>query len=168
VPGGAGVQQDQEQPGADDQVDRLLAGGRGHREHGGADRPGPFVLLIGQQHQFVGGDRDDRHYGRGDAVEQRGHDAQAGVVGVERGHGDDHEEGRGDERQSGRGRAQYPAAQVTHPHGDLRGQGAGHGLAERNPVEEVLLGDPAARLHQVALHIADHRDRPAEPERAQA
>jgi hypothetical protein len=54
------------------------------------------------------------------------------------------------------------------PHRDLGGERAGHGLAEGHAVEEVLPGDPAAGLDQVALHVADHRDRPAEPQRAQA
>jgi hypothetical protein len=45
--------------------------------------------------------------------------------------------------------------------------GPGHGLAERDSVEEVLLADPAALLDQVALHVADHGDRAAEPGGAQ-
>src|SRR5205807_9468191 len=45
---------------------------------------------------------------------------------------------------------------------------AGHGLAQRHAVEEVLALEPVAILHQVALHMADGRDGAAEAPRPQA
>ncbi len=66
-------------------------------------------------------------------------------------------EGDGDEEG-----AEGAALQVADPHGDLGGERAGHGLAERDAVEEVLAVEPAAPLDEVALHVADGGDRSAE------
>src|SRR5215472_11454008 len=48
------------------------------------------------------------------------------------------------------------------------GERAWHGLAERDAVDEIGLGQPAPPLDQVPLHVADRGDRPAEPPGAQA
>jgi hypothetical protein len=63
--------------------------------------------------------------------------------------------------------AKGSAPQVPDPHGHLRGQRAGHGLAQSDAVEEVAAIDPAALFDQVALHVSDRGDRPAESDRAQ-
>src|SRR6266702_4723373 len=57
------LQEDQQQAGADDEVDRLAAGAGGDGEHGGADRPRPPVPAVGEADEFVGRDGDDAHDG---------------------------------------------------------------------------------------------------------
>src|SRR5258705_500867 len=48
-------------------------------------------------------------------------------------------------------------------HDRLRREWAGHGLAQRAPVEEVFAGKPPTPVDQVALHVPDRGDRAAEP-----
>ena len=45
--------------------------------------------------------------------------------------------------------------------------GPGHDLGERQAELVLLVVDPAAALDQVALHVADERDRSAEADGAQ-
>jgi hypothetical protein len=45
---------------------------------------------------------------------------------------------------------------------------SGHGLAERDPVEELAFAQPAAAFDQVPLHVPDGGDGSAEPSRAQS
>ena len=40
-------------------------------------------------------------------------------------------------------------------------------LCQREPLFVVFLRDPAAFVHQIALHVTRERDRPAEPQRAE-
>jgi hypothetical protein len=164
---GAGIEADHQQAGPEDDQDGFGAGSCRETEHRRADHPQPPVAAVGEFDQFHGGDGDDRHHRRRDAVEQRRHDRQPRVPRVQRADRDDQQERGGDERQRHRQRPGCPFAQVAHPHRDLRGQRAGHGLTQRHPVEEVAPIDPPAMFDQVALHVADGGDRTPEPGSAQ-
>ena len=77
----------------------------------------------------------------------------------------DREDGhkRRDDEGDGHGQgADRAAREEADPHGDLGGKRAWHGLAQRHPVQEVLAVQPAAALDQVALHVPNGGDRPAE------
>src|SRR5262249_30794544 len=50
---------------------------------------------------------------------------------------------------------------------ELRRERTGSELRQRQALDVVLLGDPAALLDEIALHVAGQRDRPAEAERAE-
>src|SRR6266850_65530 len=50
---------------------------------------------------------------------------------------------------------------------ELRRQRTGHELGERQSLLVIGLRDPLALLHQVAVHIADERDRAAEADGAE-
>jgi hypothetical protein len=46
---------------------------RRHRQDEGRDHPQPDIALVGEAGELDGGDRDDGHHGRSDAVEDRLH-----------------------------------------------------------------------------------------------
>src|SRR6266540_3290142 len=64
---------------------------------------------------------------------------------IDRGDGDHQHERRKNEGDGDEERAEGAALKVADPHGDLGGERAGHGLAERDAVEEVLAVQPACR-----------------------
>jgi hypothetical protein len=165
---GWGVQGDHEQPGGYKQQGDLGAGDRSdHADHQG-DGPQAPVAAVGEAGELDRGQRDDRHDRGRHPIEQRLDDRQALGVDVDdrdRQHG--HKRGD-DERGGHRQGAERAAGEEADPHGDLGGQRAGHGLAERDAVEEVLAAEPAAAFDQVALHVADGGDGAAEAPGAKA
>src|SRR2546426_5652034 len=50
---------------------------------------------------------------------------------------------------------------------ELRSQRTGHQLRERQALLVVRFRDPLALLHQIPMHVADERDRAAEPDRSE-
>src|SRR5258707_768081 len=81
------IEGDHEQAGGDEQDRDLRAGHRGDDGEDRADDPQPGVAAVGEPGEFPGGDGDDGHDGGGDAVEQRLHDRQPGIPGVDDGDG---------------------------------------------------------------------------------
>jgi hypothetical protein len=109
-------------------------------------------------------ERDDR---RADAVEHCRHRLKVAQVDIERAQrGDDHEVGE-DERPAAGPRAPEAAAQIGNIHADLDGERPRQRLADGDRLAHLLLGKPPAFGHELALHLADQCDRPAEPEHAE-
>jgi hypothetical protein len=49
----------------------------------------------------------------------------------------------------------------------LRSQRTGHELCQRQSLLVVLIGDPVALLHEIAIHVSDERDRTTKADAAQ-
>ena len=113
-----------------------------------------------------GAARDDRDDGGADAVEGALHPGEAAEAQVER------RRARAPSRTTaGRRRAPTSVAPSAPPRSpaevdrELRGERAGRELREREALACTPRREPAARLDEVALHVADERDRPAEARR---
>jgi hypothetical protein len=153
--------------GEQEEPDDLGAGDRGHGAQDGGDRPEHRIGPVGRAREFVGGDGDDREYGRADAQEDGVHPGEALVLGVEhRDGGHDHKR-RHDEREGNRDGADRAGVEVAEPHRHLRGQRARHRLPDRQRLAELVLREPAPVLDEIALHVADERDRATEPQAAE-
>ena len=124
-------------------------------------------LAVDLARQLVGGDGDDADDRGGDAVEDGLHPPQAAERHVERRQREHHQKRRQHKRQPDQRGAQDAVGEVADRDGELGCQGAGHDLGERQAELVLLVVDPAAALDQVALHVADKRDRPAEADRTQ-
>src|SRR5207302_6300523 len=90
------------------------------------------------------------------------------IVDIDDSDGEDKQE-RGEDEQDRRGEsAKGPSLEVPDPHDDLRREWSGHRLSEGDAIEEVRRSEPPSALDEIPLHVADRRDRSAEPPRAQA
>src|SRR5262249_60423662 len=61
-----------------------------------------------------------------------------------------------------------PATDVRDPDPDLDRQRPGQRLTHGDALAHLLLREPLLLTHQLALHLADERDGPPEPEHAEA
>src|SRR6202035_2175180 len=91
--------------------------------------------------------------------------AEMDVEGAER--RDDHEV-RQDEGPAARPGAPEAGAQIGNIDADLDRERAGQRLADRDRLAHLLLGEPLLVGYELALHLTDQRDRPAEAEQAEA
>jgi hypothetical protein len=89
-------------------------------------------------------------------------DRRALVFDVNHRHGCDEQERRRHECYGDRRRANDPSRQEAEPHRELGGERAGHRLREREALPVLIVVEPASLLDQVAVHVADKRDRSAE------
>src|SRR5207249_1181512 len=79
-----------------------------------------------------------------------------------------HEERRQDEGDTHQRRPGHAGAHPSEVDRELRRERPRRELREGEPLDVVLPRDPAALVDEVALHVADERDRSAEPECAEA
>ena len=87
---------------------------------------------------------------------------------VERGDGDDDDEGRQREGDGDGERAGDAAQDVAAVDAELVGERAGAGGGERQAILVLLLGEPAARLDEVAADVVSESHGAAEAEGAEA
>ena len=165
-PGRRRLRDDRDHAAQQEQPEDLRLGPRGDDGHHREDGPLQPVLRQRQLGQLVGGQRDDADDGGADAVERRLHPGQPAEAHVEPADGQHHDERRQDERERDQGRAAHARVDVAQADRELRGQGPGRELRERQRLHVLVLGEPPAALHQVALHVADEGDRAAEAEAA--
>lgn len=81
---------------------------------------------------------------------------------------EDQDERRQDERDRDRQCPERAPLEEADPHGDLRCERSRHRLAQRHTVEELVPVNPLAPLDEVPLHVANGRNRTAEPPCSQA
>src|SRR5205807_1786762 len=99
---------------------------------------------------------------RADAEEDIVNLVESLVLGVEDGdRSDEHErwQHEGDRNRECSARAGF---EVPEPHRHLCRERPGHGLADREALLELGLGEPSAILDEIALHVPDERDRATE------
>src|SRR6267143_1430735 len=153
--------------GQEDPEHLLLRPGGHHR----ADQErSPEEEITGQRHphqleRAAGDDGDD---GRADAVEDPLHPGKAAVGYVEDGKRQHHRERRGDESDADERRAKDAGANPPQVDGELRRERSRRQLRERQALDVILAGNPAASLDQVALHVSSEGDGPTKAESAEA
>ena len=165
---GRRIPQHDEKPGTDEQERDLRTGDRGRHTRCDGDHPEPDLGAISEARQLDRGYRDDRHHAGRDPVEECLHHLEPVEVHVQDGHGEHEEKARKDERGRRAERPERPRLQVSDPHHDLGREWPRHGLPERDAVQEVPLGHPRSRRHQIALHVPHRCDGAAEPPRPEA
>src|SRR5439155_10298979 len=111
---------------------------------------------------------DDRDHRSPDAVENALHPREPAVAEVERREREHHEERRQDEGDAHQRRPGHAGAHPSEVDRELRRERPRRELREGEPLDVVLPRDPAALVDEVALHVADERDRSAEAECAEA
>jgi hypothetical protein len=105
--------------------------------------------------------------GRADPIEYPRHGGKVAETDVERTQSGDDEEIGKDEGPPTVPRAPKAGAQVGDVDADLDGKRSRERLAYRNGLPHLLLGQPFSVGDKLLLHLADERDRIAEPEQPQ-
>src|SRR5207249_11929672 len=119
--------------------------------------------LVGGARQLYRRDGDDGDDCRADATEERMDDRRSLMFDVDHGRSGDQQERWCDEGHGYSCRADDPSGEEAEPHRELSSERAGHRLREREPLSVLVVVEPAPLLDQIAVHVADQRDRTAEP-----
>jgi hypothetical protein len=146
----------------------LRLGPRRHQRAREEDRPRDAVAADGRDHELPRAPPDDGDHRGADAVEGALHPREPAVREVDRGQRQHHHERRQHERRRDQRRSERPGLQPAEPDRKLRRERPRRELGEREPFDVVALREPAALLDEVALHVADERDRAPEAEGSQA
>ena len=125
-------------------------------------RPQQPVAAERSLHELVDAPRDDRDDGRADPVERTLHPRQAAVREVERREDEDHDERRQHERDRDERGAEHAMVEPPEVDRELCRERPGRELRQGEALLVVLQRDPSPPLDEVALHVADERDRAAE------
>src|SRR5581483_1157773 len=131
-------------------------------------RPRDAIAAERRAHELPRAPADDRDHGRADPVERTLHPREPAVPDVERRQREHHDERRRDERERDERRAARAGGEPAEVDRELRRERARGELREREAFAVVGLGEPAPVLDEVAMHVADERDRSTEPGRAEA
>src|SRR5262249_34156808 len=140
------------------EIDTREGGGRDDGESRGAQRPAADAQQGGDDQ------RDDRGLQAG---EDPGHGGHASVGRVDARKPPENEDGRNDEEGARDDSAPGPVEEPADVDRELLRLRTRQQHAEGERVEEPLLGDPAAAIHQIALHDRDLSRRPAEAHEAE-
>ncbi len=132
------------------------------------ERPQQPVLADRFRRELVRADRDDPDHRGADAVEHGLHPGESAVGDVSCSDSDHHEERRQHEREPHQRRSEDAVVDETEVDRELRGERPRCELRKGQPFAVILLGNPLALLHEIAMHVAHQRDRAAEAESAKA
>ncbi len=111
--------------------------------------------------------QDEGDDGRADPIKDCRYCRQVAEVHIERAQRcHDHEIGK-DERPAAGPRSPEAGAQIRDVNANLDREGAGQGLTDGDCFAHLFFREPLALGHELALHLADQRNRASEPKQSE-